>query len=172
MVLFYYPMVTNRRPWRHRLVNRRLSYNSSCQDSVRLPHYRYAPFLRTREREFTRVAEIYSLSSAEFSLLKTTHCCDTYSWGRVPLNFVANWRSARNCFSILTTHSWDPQIPIEYNLPFYRQANLPTDRIIPKLLGRHGTSNPLQSVPISDTRQHEGWTVESMPEKSFHKNAA
>ncbi|GIY58816.1 hypothetical protein CDAR_227591 [Caerostris darwini] len=55
---------------------------------------------------------------------------------------------------------------------FYRQVNLPTERILPKLLGRHGASDSLRYVSFSNNRQHEGWTVESMPGKSFHKGAA
>ncbi|GIY71506.1 hypothetical protein CDAR_604861, partial [Caerostris darwini] len=42
------------------------------------------------------------------------------------------------------------------------------------LLGRHGNSDSLRYVPISNNRQHEGWTVESMPGESkftIHKSA-
>ncbi|GIY58992.1 hypothetical protein CEXT_678501 [Caerostris extrusa] len=55
---------------------------------------------------------------------------------------------------------------------FYRQVKLPTDRIISKLLGRHGDSDSLRYVSFSNNRQHESWTVESMPGKSFHEGAA
>ncbi|GIY67455.1 hypothetical protein CDAR_522861 [Caerostris darwini] len=55
---------------------------------------------------------------------------------------------------------------------FYRQVKLPTDRIISKLLGGHGDSDSLRYVPISNNRQRQDWTVESMPGESFHKGAA
>ncbi|GIX98781.1 hypothetical protein CEXT_311111 [Caerostris extrusa] len=39
---------------------------------------------------------------------------------------------------------------------FYRQVKLPTDRIISKLLYRHGDSDSLRYVSFSNNRQHEG----------------